>query len=300
MDSQQTFSRLLEELDYASSPNLISKIIPQEKIPAELEVTWREAKDKLGIDAVYFIANAPVIYFKQFETYDQREIAELHRNVWSQSKIPLLFIVLPHEVRVYSGYEAPKRAENEFGQPSRLENDLVPQQKSSNALWERLKIFTRMAIDSGSFWRDYGDKLHKNTRADQTLIANLRYIRRELIKAGLSPEHSHSLIGRSIFALYLQDRSILSTEEQRLFAQTLKGGYTRYTDLLSSYEDTYTYFEILREHFNGDMFPVTKEEKEAVQPEHLNMLRRLFTVDSASGGQMLFFGPITSNLFLSS
>src|SRR5260370_35378459 len=41
--------------------------------------------------------------------------------------------------------------------------------------------------------------------------------------------------------------------------------------------------------FNGDMFPVTPEEKKAVHSEHLELLYGLFTVDSTVGGQMLFF-----------
>jgi len=37
------------------------------------------------------------------------------------------------------------------------------------------------------------------------------------------------------------------------------------------------------------MFPVTAEEKSAVQPSHLTLLQSLFTTDMLSGGQLLFF-----------
>ena len=70
MGSQRTFSVLLQKLGYESSPNLVLN----DDVPTELEITWREAKDKLGIDAVYFVANAPVIYFKQFEILDRESI----------------------------------------------------------------------------------------------------------------------------------------------------------------------------------------------------------------------------------
>jgi hypothetical protein len=65
MDSQQTFSLLLEKLEYKMSPNLMLRDTSDESIPEELETPWREAKEKLRIDAVYFVANAPVIYFKK-------------------------------------------------------------------------------------------------------------------------------------------------------------------------------------------------------------------------------------------
>src|SRR5207248_11143237 len=131
---------------------------------------------------------------------------------WNQSQVPLLFVVMPNDIRVYNGYEAPTRSElgNGLNEPTRLEKKLNPVKRgSSSHLWERLKIFTRIAIESGSFWRDYSKYFRRETRVDKTLIANLRYIRQELIKVkNLPPEHAHSLIGRSIFALYLQDRGV--------------------------------------------------------------------------------------------
>src|SRR5947209_3269329 len=185
-DSQDTFSRLLEHLDYASSTNLITRETPEENIPAERETTWREARNKLGIDAVYFVADAPVIYFKRFEVPDQARIAKLHRNVWSQSKIPLLFVILPGDIRIYSGYEPPKLSKNrsEFIEPSRLERKLdAAKQRPGDDVWQRLSIFTRLAIESGSFWREYSDSqdFTRTTLASQKLVANLRYIRRQLI-----------------------------------------------------------------------------------------------------------------------
>ncbi len=287
MDSQQTFSDLIQKLDYVSSPSLVS----DENVPAELEITWQEAKDRLHIDAVYFVANAPIIYFKQFDALDYKSIIQLHRNVWNQSKVPLLFVILPNDIRVYNGYETPKQVNGEFSEPSRLDYELISKDKRlPEHLWERLAIFTRTAIDSGTFWRYYGDYFSRGMRADQQLMANLGYIRRQLLETQpkLVPEHAHSLIGRSIFALYLQDRGVLTTGRDGFFARELGARYSRYTDLLLSHKDTYAFFDILRK-FNGDMFPVTPEEKEAVHPEHLELLHRLFTVDSTVGGQMLFF-----------
>ncbi len=284
MDSQQTFSLLLEKLEYNTSPNLI---LHDSSVPAELKVKWHEIKDKFEIDAIYFVANTPVIYFKRFDAYDERLVAEFHRNVWNQSQIPLIFVILPDDIRVYNGYAVPQRTSLiGLTEPNRLDYEL----NYSNKLWERLEVFTRIAIESGSFWRDYGYHFRRETRADQKLIANLRYIRRQLIKEGrLSSEHAHSLIGRSIFAFYLQDRGVLPVGDEGFFAKNFGPSYMRYTDLLISYEDTYDFFDILREHFNGDMFPVTEEEKAAVHQEHLDILYRLFTIDNVGSGQLLFF-----------
>jgi type I restriction-modification system DNA methylase subunit len=309
MDSQQTFSHLLERLEYKSSPNLISSDTSPEKIPEDIKTLWHEAQEKLHVDAVYFLANIPIIYFRQFEAFDRQEIAKFHQKVWNQSLVPLIFVILPnYDIRVYNGYKVPRRATNthELDEPSRLDYELgssrkepstqpweSQDQESSTQLWERLATFTHTAIESGSFWRDYGDHFDRETRADQKLIANLRYIRQELIK-DLKPEYAHNLIGRSIFALYLQDRGVLSSGilpagEDSFFAREFSGKYSRCTDLLESHPDTYAFFEIIRKQFNGDMFPVTDDEKSTVTSDHLATLRRLFTIDSIEGGQMLFF-----------
>lgn len=289
MDSQQTFSLLLEKLEYKTSPNLMLRDKADESVPEELETTWREAKEKLRIDAVYFVANAPVIYFKRFDFYDEKDIAEFHRKVWNQSQAPLVFAVMPDDIRVYNGYEAPQRTSlTGLIEPSRLDSKLS--HSSFLSLWERLAIFSRLAIESGSFWRDYGQYFRRENRADQKLIANLRYIRRQLItEARLSPEHAHSLIGRSIFAFYLQDRGVLPQGDDGFFAKNFGQSYICYTDILISHEVTYHFFRILGNHFNGDMFPVTEEEKSAVKQNHLAMLRSLFNADMLGGGQLLFF-----------
>lgn len=285
-DGQSNLSNLLDKLGYKARPGLVS----DDHVPAELELIWQEAKDKLQIDAIYFVANAPVIYFKQFEVLDQTRIIQLHRNVWNQSKVPLLFIVLPNEIRVYNGYDAPRRRGGEFVEPSRLDQELS-EYGETDSLWKHLAVFARTAIDSGAFWKKHGKYFEQGTKANQQLIANLRYIRKQLLETEprLAPEHAHSLIGRSIFALYLQDRGVLPIGQSGFFAEHVGEQYTCYIDLLDSHEAIYTFFETLRIHFDGDMFPVTQAEKEAVNLEHLKLLQMLFTVDSVAGGQMLFF-----------
>lgn len=287
MDSQQNFLHLLDLLGYATSPNLIARGIADNTISPELEKTWREASNKLQIDAIYFIASTPIIYFKILNTYNLHEITDLHRKIWSQNLVPLLFVILPDEIRVYNGYKPPQRTVvNTLSEPLRVDTSIEP----SEDVWERLSKFSKFALESGAFWRDYSYLFERDARVDQRLIANLRYIRHQMMnEAGLSAEHTHSLIGRSIFTFYLQDRDVLPIGEQGFFAQTFNKPYTFYTDILTSHEDTYAFFDFLRQRFNGDMFPVTREEKAAVKPEHLALLRKLFTVDSQSGGQMLFF-----------
>src|SRR6266849_4979874 len=156
MDNQVTLTSALDALDYSSSPNLILREDAKRAISEELEVIWNEAKEKLEVDAVYFLGNAPVIYFKRFEALDPKVIADFHRNVWNQSQVPLIIVILPTDIRVYSGYEAPTLGQRDrLAETTRLEiafNPNVP--ISPSYLWERLKKFTRDAIEKGGLWRD--------------------------------------------------------------------------------------------------------------------------------------------------
>ena len=81
MDNQVTLTSALDALDYSSSPNLILREDSSRVISEELEVIWNDAKEELEVDAVYFLGNAPVIYFKRFEALDPKAIADFHRNV---------------------------------------------------------------------------------------------------------------------------------------------------------------------------------------------------------------------------
>ncbi len=279
------------KLGFLGSPNLVHQNADWEQVPTDLRTIWYDIKNEFEegfqIDGVYFVAGTPVIYFKSFESVDIKALAEFHCKVWNQSKVPLIIVVLPTEVRIYNGFEAPARTdESNHSEPTRL--DLKLPAKAISDLWDRINIFNRESIDSGSFWREYGRFFSKEHKADRQLLANLKFIRHELKKMRLDYEHIHSLIGRSIFALYLQDRGVLEVGESGFFGRNFGSEYTRFTDILSSYSTTYAFFDLLREQFNGDMFPVTKEEKDAVKPEHLNELKRLFTVDSLSD-QFLFF-----------
>lgn len=68
------------------------------------------AKEKLGIDAIYFLRDAegipkiPLIYFAAIDTYNQAYIAEIHRLAWNLGEAPLLFIVTPNLLLIYNNY----------------------------------------------------------------------------------------------------------------------------------------------------------------------------------------------------
>ena len=72
------------------------------------------------VDQVYFIQDIPVAYFSQLRNYSNEELRTLHQQVWSQSRVPLLYVMLPTEIRVYNGYAEPAQTATELNTGDRL------------------------------------------------------------------------------------------------------------------------------------------------------------------------------------
>lgn len=72
---------------------------------------YYQLKNKLGIDAVYFlrdpegIAKIPMIYFSMIDDGDATKAAQLHSLSWNVGEAPLLFVVTPTELKIYNNYE---------------------------------------------------------------------------------------------------------------------------------------------------------------------------------------------------
>lgn len=113
-------------------------------------------------------------------------------------------------------------------------------------------------------------------------MRDLGIVREALFKAELPAPYAHSLIGRSIFIRYLEDRKVLIKRYFRKVARgqprwmailehspaaTADEGGVRppfYTRVLTNKAFTYELFGHLSKDFNGDMFPVNPEEHRIV------------------------------------
>jgi hypothetical protein len=84
------------------------------------EIPWNNGRRIDEINAAAFLKNTPIAYFSRLTELDLKKIKELHKKVWSQSKAPLLFITLPHEIRIYNCYEPTPSLGDELDSPSRL------------------------------------------------------------------------------------------------------------------------------------------------------------------------------------
>jgi len=259
--------------------------------PGLAQVGWFEqARDKLGAEAILFVGDYPTVLFFKLDTdlatdteAVEDEIRQLHLKVWNTSHVPLFFIALPGELRVYSAYQKPVRKEEWSSEDRWLERV-----ENITQVAELLRGFSRSEVESGHLFQQRSKDFDRKNRVDQWLLKNLRLLRQEL--EGPDKEKRkcvHALIGRSIFIRYLEDRRVLV---EGYFAD-ISGDekYRRYTDVLWSKGDTYRLFRKLDDDFNGDLFPLGDEEQDVIQGADLCLLRDFLLGRSMEGQPDLLF-----------
>ena len=148
-----------------------------------------------------------------------------------------------------------------------------------------LSEYRRMEVVSGRFVRSQQADFNRGQRVDNRLLENLRHVRRYLIDDGLSKSVANSLLGRSIFVRYLEDRGVITEDYYGRFAS----GFPFHALLRGSWSETYQMFDELACHFNGDLFPINDLERDQVKPQHLQRLGRFLDGEEMTSGQMYFW-----------
>jgi type I restriction-modification system DNA methylase subunit len=214
--------------------------------------------------------------------------------VWSQSQVPLLFVTLPHEIRIYNTYHPPTiQLDEVFDEKPRLlkkleglTDELTARQKINTQLLEN-NHYQRIYLETGAFWNTTdGRQIKYKTRADHKLLAGMEHMRRLLTQSGLSNQQAYALLGRSIFIRYLEDRGVL---DFAWIEKLSNGQATCYQDVLPNHALTYHLFEKLSHQFNGDLFPIEPLEKENVTEKHLEILQRFLSRTNLETGQLSFW-----------
>jgi len=266
---------------------------------------WLAAAKRAGADKIFFVENNPVAVFTDCGAGLKEKVKAFNR-AWCLARPRLLFLASPGEITVYDLAQKPVD-ENRQKDWKKLKNlDVLHDLKNVS---RELQKYHRDNVESGRVFADkrFGDL--KN-RADKALIRDLKSVRRELIRAGLSGNmvrFAHALIGRSLFIRYLEDRGIL-TEEYFLNIARQKAGWsellrspvnrkgvdfsrheTYYPRILEDKSFTYALFRRLARDFNGDMFPDVVEEEQVVTREHLKLIQDLLYGDVGIQKKLFFY-----------
>lgn len=236
---------------------------------------------QLGIDKIHFSGKYPTVFFKDVEQFDSatlKKIAEIHHKLWNYKKVMFLYVTSLTEIRIYNCTSNPfDYTLNSIDIESKVkELELVRStNQDKEKLTELLAIFSASAIDSGSIWSQeniYKNQINIDKRIDRFLVNSLIKLAKRLIAIGLDVDIVHSLIMRSLFVMYLEDKEATPRE----FYTEKKVAATSYFDLLDDKEATYSFFEKIQENFNGNIFPVLECESIQVTKEHLKLIKQCF------------------------
>ncbi len=298
----------LQDLDYAGTEGLFDA---RESPRDFAEVDWLDKGDWLvaahnaQVSQVFFLDNNPVAVFLQEESTDPDSYRHRFNRAWSLARPRLLFFARPGELAVYDLAQRPPRSARDF---EKIEPLAIAQRTADVA--ERLQTFRRQSLETGRVFmaeHRFGDL--KN-RADKALIRDLKEVRKALVELGLSGNRlrfAHSLIGRSIFIRYLEDRGILTPstfndvargreEWRRLLANPPSRPGLDFSDKPSLYaralEDkdfTFALFRRLAEDLNGDIFSGVAEEERVIGQEHLEKVQSLLFGDTDRQSSLFFY-----------
>jgi type I restriction-modification system DNA methylase subunit len=249
---------------------------------------------RLGVDKVYLSGEYPAIFFKEVKQFNDivlKEIAHVHHLAWNYRRVMFLIIVSPTEIKIYNCSKKPFNYEaKEVNIEKELKNlELISCDWADAKNLKLVKeLFSRIAVDSGLLWSTENvlrGKIDVQQRIDRYLVKSLLNAAKELKKAELNDEMIHSLLMRSIFIMYLEDKG--AANETKLYTEISKDA-SSYLDILENKSQTYTLFKKVEEHFNGNVFPLIKGEERKVTQEHLYIIQKCLIDGDLSNNQKLF------------
>jgi len=237
-----------------------------------------------GVKGTFFFRTSPeaksarpAVHLAEVNTAE--EARALHKRLWNQGVNPFLIVLLPGEVRIYTGFAYhPDKKNAGLIDTVRFGDELMPDVAGM------LAAYNAGAINRGEIWEQQQKHLRPNNRVDTTLLKNLTKLSHILQKHhGVSLRSSHALIGRFVYLNYLRARRILSDEWLEREA-----GVTP-EDVFSVNATRNAFRRLSKEveaTFNGRIFPIPWGGRRAPSAKAVNEVARVFAGEDPSSGQM--------------
>lgn len=250
---------------------------------------WLTAASRMGADRVFFVDDDPVVVFSALPSDStEADLVSVYRKAWSLARPLRLFLAVGEELQVYALSVPPPKNSLEF-------DNLAPLAtvRRTAEVMETLSEYRRESLESGA---TFDSRPRYEIRADEQLMADVSEAAARLTREGLSPVTAHALVERVILVRYLEDRGVIDAEylgvTVNLSADSnlvpIFGARSTFVECLLDKQLTYSIFEKLERDFNGDLFVVDSEERDAVSQFHLNQIRSMLTGEASASQQQLF------------
>ena len=235
----------------------------------------RQAFELLELDGMFCSEQTPLVYFKEVDAIEPDKALGLHRRFWNHGTAPILVLVAPEKVHVYSGMARPQQVKSGVAPPSCLIDSL-------DRAADELQSFL-VSVETGAYFREHDRWFDADSRVDRDLLSNLsnaREVLREHVGDETVKERLDALLCRVVFACYLFDRDVIG---EQYLADLKIGDCAHLREVLgirplsAAKAALYKLFRGLREDFNGDLFSEDLgEEERNVHERHMRTLDDFF------------------------
>lgn len=249
------------------------------------EHLFRAAK-KAGVQGAYLFQTSPpeqmilpprpAVYVAEAKTRD--EARKIHQKLWNLGNAPFIVILLPNEVRVYTGFDF-SLANEKKGLVKEIKEVI---DLTFESLREQLADFRADSIDSGRIWETQSKYVTPEKRVDTHLLNNLKKLEKYLKSRELDLPIIHALIGKYVYIRYLYDRKILSAEWLAENNLDLDSVLSRNATLAGLLHLT----EVLEDRFNGAIFPLPSNIEVTLSDEIVSLVASTFKGDDPVSGQL--------------
>jgi hypothetical protein len=190
---------------------------------------------------------------------DIRDNANIHRNLWSASVVPLFYIITKTEIKIFDCTKPVIVSKGSIVQTHPLDILSIVYESKNEFDKYSFKLF-----DNGSFW-DYEENKNRYLSKNSVysfLISGLKNIKKDFINESELPAHiAHKLLVQSILIKYLEEKNDehSSVFNSNYFNQF--GGAKNFCDVLRKKGQFVNLLSALSEHFNGKIFECSFTKK---------------------------------------
>lgn len=262
---------LLDELQYTQSEYYRRS---EETFEPETVHVFRSAQEA-GVDGMYVFRTSPDSYTRHrpvvlvAEATDENHANAIHQRIWNLGSIPFLLVVLPHQIRIYTGFDFSVRDKEQ----GLLRSPCTNRQELSDIVTH----FSAEAIDTGKIWTsNYAKNLTPQQRVDTRLLDSLQKLKILLQRDNTLSLHTiHALIGKYVYIRYLWDRSIIT--ENWLHEQGIDKH--RVFERYATVQELSRLVAALEKRFNGRIFPLDFVNQHMLNDTHVSMTASVFQGD---------------------
>lgn len=260
------------------------------------EIISLEKASEFDVDYVYFRhfperpdVALPQVYIFDYtnKEFDKEEIIEKHRRLFSAVQVPMFFVFLKTEVKIFNCFKAPwKKNKLEFTPFESIE-------LAAESL-DLIRKFSAKRIDNGLFWENTDVASHFKFKgsAYERLLQELKTTLKKVLDEEILPASlAKKLLVKSILIKYLEERkdeegntvfpkagdvrlykngTSAKKEYQANFFEQFVEGATSFVHVLREKGACVELFKYLSKHFNGEIFRFNLKDFEILRNTDLN------------------------------